>query len=214
MRILILDDHPLFADALSQIVARLEPGITIDLAESTKQAFELIEKGYNHDLILVDLKLQGLDGFGFIRALNDKFITSPVIVVSSNENIMDIQHAYELGAMGFIHKSAQSNEILSALKQVLAGNVYRHADYNLGKSGDDTFKKSTENNDSADLFGISARQYAVLCLINNGLSNKEIARKLDISESTVKTHVSRLIESLAVHNRTACVTEALRLGLL
>ncbi len=214
MRILILDDHPLFANALSQIVSRIGSNVSIELASNTKQAFDFIEYGNNYDLILVDLKLQGLDGFGFIRALNDKFITSPVIVISSNENRADVQHAYELGAMGFIHKSAKSDEILYAIKQVLEGLIYRATNDNLVSSQQGTKTKPANNKHSADLFGISERQYTVLCLMNNGLSNKEIARKLDISESTVKTHVSRLIKSLAVHNRTACVTEALRLGLL
>ena len=214
MRILILDDHPLFAKALSQIVSRLESDVQIDLADNTKQAFHKIDSGYNYDLLLVDLKLQGLDGFGFIRALNDKFITSPVIVISSNENRADMQHAYDLGAMGFIHKSAQSDEILSAVKRVLDGHIYQKTDDRLISNQQGFETKPANKNHSADLFGISDRQYVVLQLINTGLSNKEIARKLDISESTVKTHVSRLIQSLAVHNRTACVTEALRLGLL
>lgn len=214
MRILILDDHPLFANALSQIVSRLESQVDIDLAVNTKQAFELIENGYSHDLILVDLKLQGLDGFGFIRALNDKFITSPIIVISSSQNHPDVQQAYELGAMGFIHKSSSSDEILQAIKHVLAGHVYHPDDNNTNGHLGVKQTNKTIGSQSAESFGISERQYDVLCLINNGLSNKEIARKLDISESTVKTHVSRLIESLAVHNRTACVTEALRLGLL
>lgn len=214
MRILILDDHPLFADALSQIVSRLQHNVDINLARNTKQAFELIYVGKNYDLILVDLKLEGLDGFGFMRALNDKFITSPIIVISSNQNTIDIQHAYKLGAMGFIHKSAQSDEILNAIKQVLEGKIYHAENPYLGHPEPRTTTLSSTNNDVADLFGISERQYSVLQLMNNGLSNKEIARELGICESTVKTHVSRLIDSLAVHNRTACVTEALKLGLL
>jgi len=161
--------------------------------------------------MLVDLKHQGLDGFGFIRSLNDKFNTSPIIVITSNENIQDIQNAYKLGAMGFIHKSANSNEILNAIRQVLEGEIYQAE---RAKMTEVNCPDNNLNGNSAEHFGISERQFSVLQLINSGLSNKEIARELDISESTVKSHVSRLIDSLAAHNRTACVTEALRLGLL
>lgn len=215
MRILILDDHPLFANALSQTVSRLEHQVNIDFASDTKQAFHLIDFGKNYDLILVDLKLKGLDGFGFMRILSDNFITSPVIVISSNQDIKNIEHAYKLGAMGFIHKSAQANEILDAIRQVLSGKIYQPDNIKpIPKETDIDSPSSTSITPKTDNFGISNRQFSVLQLITTGLSNKEIARELDISESTVKTHVSSLISALAVHNRTACVTEAQRLGLL
>ena len=212
VNILILDDHPLFASALSQIVLQLGGHISIDLAQDTQEAFKLIEYGKNFDLILLDLKLQGLDGFGFIRLLNNNFISSPIIVISASHNPENIQKALELGAVGFIHKSASKSVILDSIKRVMSGELVTPTDSNPVHSPHNGTALNTEQ--APKEFGISQRQYSVLQQVTNGLSNKEIARELGICESTVKTHMSQLFNALAVHNRTACVTEAQRLGLL
>lgn len=212
MNILILDDHPLFANALSQIVLRMGSNISIDLAHDTQGAYQLIDFGRNFDLILLDLKLQGLDGFGFMRLLNNNFISSPVIVISASHNPDNIQKALDLGAVGFISKTASSNTIINSIKRVLNGELVTPSDINFDMSN--RKPANVENDQNPENFGISARQFSVLQQVTNGLSNKEIAKELGICESTVKTHVSQLFSALAVRNRTACVTEAHRLGLL
>jgi len=212
MKILILDDHPLFANALSQIVLRLGNHVSINLAINTHEAFKFIEYGENFDLILLDLKLQGLDGFGFMRLLNKNLISSPVIVISASHDPENIQKALDLGAVGFIHKSASTEVILDSIRRVLKGDLVTPTNI--------LFQDTNEKQSKGEIdqipkdFGISARQYSVLQQVTNGLSNKEIARELGICESTVKTHISQLFNALAVQNRTACVTEAQRLGLL
>ena len=214
MHILILDDHPLFAEALKQIVLRLGNNVIIHTADSADKAIEYIESGRDYELIMVDLHLPGLDGFGFMRLLHSHFILAPVVVVSASQETEDIRRCLEYGAMGFIPKASDAKTILSSIQTVLQGNIFLPDELKtimLNKISPDT---SHERDKVLASLDISPRQYTILQLIEKGLSNKEIARKLNITESTVKTHVSRLIACLAVPNRTACIMEAQRLGLL
>lgn len=213
MHILILDDHPLFGEALKQIVLRLGNNVIIHLADESNKAVAYIESVREYDLIMVDLNLPGLDGFGFMRLLNANFVLSPVVVISATENREDIKRVLEYGAMGFIPKASDSRTILGAIRTILQGDIYLPEGMgNIRNEGANTSVQEREA--LLAKLGISARQLTTLELIEKGLSNKEIARKLFISESTVKTHVSRLISAFAVSNRTACIMEAQRLGLL
>lgn len=214
MHILILDDHPLFAEALKQIVLRLGNNVIIHMADSADKALEYIESGRDYELIMVDLHLPGLDGFGFMRLLHTHFILAPVVVVSASQEPEAIRRCLEYGAMGFIPKASDAKVILNAIHTVLQGNIFLPEalkDIVVNPVCVDTAQNRDKLLESLD---ISPRQYVILQLIEKGLSNKEIARKLNITESTVKTHVSRLIACLAVQNRTACIMEAQRLGLL
>lgn len=213
MHILILDDHPLFAEALKQVVQRLGGNTVIHAVESANRAIDHIE-ARNYDLIMVDLHLPGLDGFGFMRLLKARFILAPVVVVSATQEVADIRLALGQGAMGFIPKASDAKNILAGIHAVLQGQIYVPEEWchalDEAKPGHDP--KSREA--LLDKLDISPRQFAILQQIEAGLSNKEIARKLFISESTVKTHVSNLMAALVVPNRTACILEAQRVGLL
>ncbi|EIJ34073.1 response regulator [Thiothrix nivea] len=210
MNILILDDHPLFAEALRQILLRLGNHVFVHVTDHAHRAIGLIDGGKTFDLILLDLKLPGLDGFAFMRLLRDRFVTAPVVIVSASRDADKSQQALEQGAMGYIHKSSDAKTILSGIHQVLAGNMYCLP----LQPAAQPINFPNVGNLSPTEIGISERQFDTLLLMDQGFSNKEIAREMGITESTVKTHVSRLISALAVHNRTACVLEAKRLGLL
>lgn len=213
MHILILDDHPLFAEALKQIVLRLGNHVIIHLADAAHTAMAYIESGQEYDLIMVDLNLPGLDGFAFMRLLEANFVLSPVVIVSATENREEIQRALSQGALGFIPKASDAKTILGAIRTVLNGDIYVPAELQ-GNLQHNKASPQEEQEALRQRLGISERQLATLQLIEQGCSNKEIARRLFISESTVKTHVSKLIAALAVSNRTACIMEAQRLGLL
>ena len=211
MRIQILDDHPLYADALRQTVLRLGNKVLVDISNNVHQAIEYIDTGHHYDLMLVDLGLPGLDGFCYMRLLGERRVRTPVVAISADRDAIQQQKALQQGAMAFVHKSANARMLLAAIHTVLAGDIWT----------DDTPPGSAHLSPSPQpdevpctAFGISQRQMTILKLMEAGYSNKEIANQLDISESTVKTHVSRLIAALAVHNRTACVVEGRRLGLL
>ena len=209
MRILILDDHPLFAKALEQIVINLENNTVVDQADDTNKAQQLFNNGKSYDLILVDLALPGMDGFGFLRWLQSQYIRTPVIIISANNDANISERAIQQGAKGFIHKSEDTRIILDAMQHVLQGKTYQP-----NKPTSSQLNNSSDKDDIAISLGITGRQLVILKLIERGLSNKEIARELKISDSTVKSHISNIFSTLHVQNRTACVTVALSLGLL
>lgn len=206
MLILIVDDQPLFADALRQVFLRLGNHNIIHTAENTDTALDYIEKNPNYDLLVVCINLQGLDGFGLLRQLQKHFANLPIVIIAaSNEPTLMIQ-ALEQGASAYVHKSINAKGLLHTVHQVLSGNIYFP---DLGESAQTDSRFTL-----AQTLKVSERQLEILKLVAIGLSNKEIARKLEITESTVKTHVSKLMVSLVVNNRTSCVIEAKRLGLL
>lgn len=211
MNILILDDHPLFADAMRQVLLRLGNHVFVHMAESVGRALDYIETGKTFDLILLDLKLPGLDGFAFMRVLRERLVTTPLIVVSASEDGAKIRQALAAGAMGYVCKSADAKVMLNAIHDVLAGKICCPT----GSLAETIhFPAQAASRASAASVGISGRQFEILQLMETGLSNREIAVRLEIAESTVKAHVSRLIDALAVHSRLACVMEAQRLGIL
>jgi DNA-binding NarL/FixJ family response regulator len=207
VRILVLDDHPLFADAMRQVLLRLGNDVHIHTADTVAHALYFVDNDKVYDLILADINLPGLDGFAFIRLLRERFIASPVIIVSASQNAGKIRMAQQQGAMGYIHKSSDAKTMLNAVQQVLGGNLC------FPNSNPSTQAAPHATVTPASL-GISDRQFDVLKLMEKGLSNKAIAYELHITESTVKIHVSKLFEALASHNRFSCVMEAKRLGVL
>ncbi|MBJ6609750.1 MAG: response regulator transcription factor [Candidatus Thiothrix moscowensis] len=204
MRVLILDDHPLFADAMRQVLLRLGNNIHIHAADNAIHALRFVDEGNEYDLILVDINLPGLDGFSFMRLLRERLVVSPVIIISASQNTQKITLAMQQGAMGYIHKSSNAKTILNSIQHVLSG---RPCFPTVEPAPRATAIEPTQ-------LGISGRQLDVLKLMEKGVSNKVIAYELHITESTVKNHISKLFEALATHNRFNCVMEARRLGLL
>ncbi|HPQ94397.1 MAG: response regulator transcription factor [Thiothrix sp.] len=215
MLFLILDDHPLFADALRQVLLRYADHVIVRIAPSVVQAQALINSGLAFDLFLVDLKLPGLDGFSFIHWIKKQNIATPVIVISSSDTVEYDEGLQALGVMDFIHKSADSRSILKSIHAVLL--LKTPAGANAGDSrghrapGQSTDPVCTTQQQG---FCLTRRQMEILSLMNGGLSNREIGLQLNIAESTVKKHVSSLIRLFSAHNRTKCILEARRLGVL
>ena len=208
MNILILDDHPLFAEAMRQVLLQLGNHVFVQMADSVGRALAFIDSGKCYDLILLDLKLPGLDGFAFMRVLHERLVTAPLIVVSASEDRAKVQQVVAAGAMGYIPKSSDAKSMLNVIHQVMAGNPCFPA------TQAEAIHFPARATAAPASVGISHRQFDILQLMEKGLSNKEMADTLEIAESTVKIHVSKLIAALAVHNRLACVMEAQRLGIL
>ncbi len=207
MKILILDDHPLFSRALKQIVQNISEVQTVDLATDVNEALNYFKRGNSYDLLLVDIGLPGLDGFSFMSWLRTNLIIAPVIVISASNDPEIAKLSLQKGAKGFIHKSEDINVIIQGIKQVKQGHTF---------TSNSIFEthSASQSTSNAENLGITPRQLSILQLLEQGDSNKEIARKLDISDSTVKKHISNIFSLLCVQNRTALVLEAQRLKLI
>jgi DNA-binding NarL/FixJ family response regulator len=212
MRALVVDDHPLFQEAVINVLRQLDPEAAIDVAPDCTHGFELASGGREHDLLLLDLTLPGLSGIPALRAWRTRYPAIPVVVLSAARDQQTVLAAIGAGAAGFIPKSSSSKVILNALRLVLAGGRYLPPEVLSHSRGEAGASRSTAL--SVETLGLSERQAEVLKLIARGASNKVICRELGLAERTVKAHVTAVFRALKVTSRTQAVIEASKLGLV
>lgn len=211
MKILICDDHALFRAGLRYVLADLEEGTTLVEAADGEQALRLTDQDPDLDLVLLDLEMPGMDGRAGLRRFRASHPSIPVVVVSASERPADIRQALEAGASGFIPKQSTREEMLAALRLVLAGGVYvpRAAlRVEAEESPDERLRRRRERAGQ-----LTPRQIEVLSLMARGLTNREICGALNIAEGTVKTHIGAIFEALEVTNRTEAAVAARELDL-
>jgi DNA-binding NarL/FixJ family response regulator len=200
-RVLIADDHPLYCDALRAVVPQACPGADISEANSQEQVLAAVAAGREFGLVLLDLNLPGATGLSCLTALKKAAPTTPIVVVSAVGDPKIMQDAIMGGASAFIPKSAPGQVLINALRVILAGGTYMPTGIVAALRGADGGPARNE---------LTLRQRRVLELLSTGLSNKRIARALDISEITVKAHVTAIFRKLGVSNRVQAGLEARR----
>ena len=203
MDCVIVDDHPLFRKALRRMLWELSHECQVHEARDVAEALALLESVPCPDIVLYDWCLPDDGGLLVIVQMVPE---TPVVVVSSNEDPDVIASALTAGARGYIPKSASSGVISSALRLVLAGEIYVPS-VTLGHGHRPESLPPRESQ-------LTARQAEVLSLLAEGYANKRIALALGIAESTVRVHVSDILHELQVKNRTEAVVKARQLGLL
>jgi len=208
MNILLADDHPLFLDGMRHILSRLDETVQVHCTEAGEAALRQLRGEIEFDLLLLDLGLPDTDGLGLLHILRKEAIMVPVIVVSASENLHQIRAALAAGALGFIPKSHHADKMLGAIRQVLdEGEIY------LPDSIRERIDQLSPSEEIPSGQSITARQHQVLTLLAQGLANKEIAQRLNLTEHTIKAHLGALFQVLRVSNRTECAQKAQRLGL-
>lgn len=208
MKILVIDDHPLIQEALRHVLVALDPALEFIQAHDASEAHAALSREPDTDLILLDLALPGCDGFDLLTELRREWPGMPVLVLSATHDRETVEHALDLGAMGFIPKTANTRVLLEALQLVLAGGVYVPSEP-LRAS---TVVRSRTTVTRPEQLGLTLRQADVLKLLVQGKPNKLICRDLKLSEGTVKVHVSAILRALNVRNRTQVVIELARRG--
>jgi DNA-binding NarL/FixJ family response regulator len=223
MRILIIDDHSLFREAAALLLERLDRGVAVFEANNADEALRLAAHYHDLDLILLDLALPGLGGLQAIPRIAELTPATPIVVVSGSEDVTQVQASIEAGASGFVPKSATSYEFLGALRIVLSGEIYLPPRFlsgslpvadSIGRQEPVPTEETSVAGTASDNGPLTPRQQRVLELLAEGLPNKLIARELNLSDATVKLHVSAILRELRVRNRTEAVVLAGQLGLL
>jgi DNA-binding NarL/FixJ family response regulator len=214
MRILLIDDHTLFRDALSVVLGQLSADLTLFSAGTADEARAAVAYYADLDLVLLDLYLPGVRDCSLVRDLAEALISVPIVVVTASERPEDVRASLDAGAAGYIPKTIGSQDLLAALRQVLAGDIYVPASLLAAMRARATAAAPMAPALPSDANALTGRQLEVLSLLAQGLPNKGIARRLDLSEGTVKLHVSAILRALAARNRTEAVMEAERRGLL
>lgn len=206
-RLVIADDHPLFRDALRLAVSHTVADGEIAEADSFDSLCAALKATPDVDLVLLDLNMPGMHGFSGLLYLRAEFAAVPVVVVSANEKPRVVRRALDLGAVGYIPKSAAANEIRDALRALLAGEAWWPAALDPRSA-----RLDADTELAALLNRLTPQQSRVLMLLSDGLLNKQIAYAMMVSEATVKAHVSAILQKLGVDNRTQAVIVARRLA--
>lgn len=220
MKILVADDHELFLKGLELILTDALPGAELVFAKSYTEIFEVITKQKDFNLVLTDLAMPGSGWLEAIRSIHQSLPETPIIILSAVFDKEVVQKTIELGAAGYISKTASNAVIISAVNLVLSGGVYIPPELLNGTApGEfDMLKQLETVSDTSKVEDkikiLTPRQIDVLKLIARGKSNKVIAYELGLTEGTVKLHVTAILKLLGVYNRTGAVVEAARLGLI
>ncbi len=206
-RIVIADDHPLFRGALRQAVVHVLDGVEVTEVGSLEALTRTLAEGAETDLILLDLTMPGVQGFSGLLFLRADHPEIPVIVVSANDDPSVIRRCIEFGALGFLPKTAETEQMGEAIRAVLDGSVWTPPGVDLAGPVDAEIADMVRR-----LSTLTPQQVRVLMMLSEGLLNKQIAYELGVSEATVKAHVSAILTKLNVDSRTQAVIAAAKIA--
>jgi DNA-binding NarL/FixJ family response regulator len=206
MKILVVDDHPLILDAVHHVLPQLEPSIEVLTAVDPGQAVAVLDDEPDVALVLLDLALPGARGLDVLADLLLDYPGVPVVVLSATHDDATVNAAMAAGARGFIPKTADASLLLDAIRRVVAGARTMPGPERPLSSSDAMRIAPRE-------LGLTPRQADVLRLLVQGKPNKTICRVLQLSEGTVKVHVSAILKALRVQTRTQAVAELARRGI-
>jgi two-component system NarL family response regulator len=201
IRVLIVDDHSIVRQGLATIINRDLEMTVIAQAEDGQQAIDLFRE-HQPDVTLMDLRMPQMGGVESIAAICAEFKTARIMVLTTYDSDEDIYRGLQAGAQGFLLKDAKPNELLNAIRTIDRGQKYIPPDVGA---------KLAQRLSNPEL---SDRELAVLRLMAQGMSNLQIAAALNIGESTVKSHVNRILSKLGVSDRTQAVIVSVKRGIV
>lgn len=227
MKLLIADDHTLFRDALVQYIKRGSPECELIVAKDFHDAYAILQKDAAYDLVILDLRMPGMNGMGGFEKLHDEFSHLKVALMSGVAEADDVKAAMDLGACAYFPKTLSGKALVQAIQNVLNGEQFipiqkgtgkilpsyyadeKRANFNYGGLSETQEEISQGNN-----YKLTPRETEVLSYLAKGDSNKEIANALGLQVVTVKLHVRGICRKLDANNRTQAALKATKLGLV
>ncbi len=204
VRILVTDDHPVVRAGLSGMLSGEPDFEVVGEAQNGKEAVAFVGER-KPDVVLMDLRMPEMDGVTAIQHIKSTYPDVHILVLTTYESDADILRAIETGATGYLLKDTPREELFGAIRMVAQGQSP------LAPGVAARLMQRVRNPDEE---GLSTREIEVLELVAHGTSNKEIAKQLWVSETTVKSHMLHIFDKLSVTDRTAAVTEALKRGII
>ena len=201
--ILVIDDHPLFCEALAMTLQSVLHLSTIRTANSLTAGLEILTSGMEPDAIVLDLNLPDVSGVDGLVRLKSHVPHTPVVVVSALDSNSVVKAVIAGGAAGFIRKDAPREKLVNAFSKIWAGDIYTPDDYTPGDERSDAEHSIEEVVER--LASLTPQQTKILELVCEGKLNKQIAYELSIAETTVKAHITAILRKLGVHSRTQAV---------
>lgn len=198
--VLVIDDHPLYSDALASTLAQVFKGCRIETATALGEAIKLLTPGFDPDLVMLDLKLPDVTGISGYLRLREKLSGKPIVVISAFTSEEVVHALMDAGVAGFIPKESSAQVLHDALCEVRTGHRFLPKDYRR------TYRPSTRplevDDVSRRIAELTPQQARIMKLICAGKPNKQIAYELSLAEPTVKAHITALLRRLGVRNRT------------
>lgn len=204
MRVLIVDDHWAVRDGLRWAFSESSDVRIVGAVSGSHELSQLMSDGVAPDVIVLDIQLEEESGLDILAWLRESHPDVFVVMLSMHDDPVFVRRSIELGAHGYVLKSAGSEELARALDVVAAGDTYIQGEVT----------KSLLESPIDHSPHLSPRELEIISLIADGLENKQIARRLEISETTVKTHLRSAFDRLQVTSRSEAVATALRHGLI
>ena len=201
MKFIIADDHPLFREALSGALTPKFEGLEVLDADSTDALIELLARNNDADLLLLDLSMPGANWFETLATVKERYPALPIVMVSANDDIDVISQAITLGAKGYITKATPTKIIADAINAVLSGEQWLPA--NIAEKM--TFNSGNMNDMLERFKELTPKQVLVLKYVRAGMMNKQIAHEMNVTEATVKAHISAALKKLDINTRTQAV---------
>ena len=202
--VLIVDDHPLYSDALAATLKLRYSDCDIRTARSLRETFSIIDKGLKPDLIMLDLKLPDVTGISGFQELRKRLSTTHILVISSLASADLVHSLLDCGAMGFLPKESSADALHCAVSEIAHGRRFVPKEYRTRPSGEAEIDRANLHAFRANpqLARLTPQQTRILKLICAGKPNKQIAYELSLAETTVKAHITALLRRLGVRNRT------------
>lgn len=225
MEFIIADDHVLFREALAEYLRRYLPICHVEFVDDFFEAYKKLEKGKRPDVLILDYNMHGMDrGLG-IKKIKKDFPDQKVALMSGVAETHDVRDAIDSGAVGYFPKTLSGKDFISGITQIVEGDVFVPISASSGqlvssyKAGGTDCSGKGQNEDvehnkyaTQKSFELSKRELQILQTLLKGMTNREIAHKMEIKEVTVKMHVSRICQKLGVKSRTQAVIKARDLG--
>ena len=205
LKILVVDDHALVREGLRQVLKGLGEQVEVLEAGQCSRAFELAALHPDLDLVLLDYQLPGMNGLEALAVFGQRHPELPVVMISGSVDPRMVREVMALGAVGFITKASLSNELVTILQGVLDGQIYVPPEFLAAAGASTEFEAATGPQ-------LTSRQNEVLALMLAGRSNKEISGTLDLSDETIKNHVSAVLRAFGVQTRMQAVLAATEHG--
>lgn len=202
-QIAIADDHPLFCTALSAVISRFYPDAEIITCNNLESSLQTLSENPDIDLLLLDLHMPGSQGLFGLITVREKFPSIPVAIVSASNEQDTVNRAIGFGAVGYLVKSLSQDDMHEAVELILQGQQW------VPKAYRNNLRPVSEEDQSlaSRLSELTPQQYRVLCYLREGRLNKQIAYELNVTEATVKAHITSIFRKLKVSNRTQAVIE-------
>jgi len=209
LKILVIDDHRMFCDGLKLILAQLDEQPVVLEADGCKAGFDLAEANPDLDLVMLDIKMPDMDGHDALKIFSARFSTLPVIMLTASESRHDMRRCFDVGASGYIPKSSSADVMMSAIRLVLAGSIYVPPSLTIMRKLPHSTRKVPLELET--LGKLTDRQAEVLSHLQDGISNKQIAERLGVTEATIKVHISAILKALGLRSRVEAALMAQKL---